>query len=212
MPLHPAGGLGGCGSWAFARARRHGASLQQGLGSVPPLRPVTGWQLDATPGKEHSWAQLFGDGTETLTLCCPGQSGSGAGGEVGTGPGCSPLVWEEGDGGGKGGEHPHVPPPGPPLSWVMTHRVLWPGAAMGSSPGSALTSTPCSFIAAFQLELSRASAPSHLLQQRLNAARLPRRGMESPNSTTPVTPWEETRTSGPPATPQKRAPTHTGSP
>lgn len=31
---------------------------------------------------------------------------------MGTGPGCSPLVWEEGDGGGKGGEHPHVPPPG----------------------------------------------------------------------------------------------------
>lgn len=107
---------------------------------------------------------------------------------------------------------PTSPPPGPPPSWVMTHRVLWPGTAMGSSPGSALTSTPCSFIAAFQLELSRASAPSHLLQQRLNAARLPRRGMESPNSTTPVTPWEETRTSGPPATPQKRAPTHTGSP
>lgn len=74
----------------------------------PTLRPVTGWQLDATPGEERSWAQLFGDGTETLTLCSPGRSRSGAGGEVGTGPGCSPPVWEGGDGGGKGGEHLHV--------------------------------------------------------------------------------------------------------
>lgn len=116
---------------------------------------------------------------------------------------------------GKGGTEEvreKSPLPGPPPSWVMTHRVLWPGAAMGSSPGPALTSTPCSFIAAFQLEFSRASAPSHLLQQWLNTAQLPRRGTESPSSTTQVTPWEEKRTLGPPATPQKRAPTHTGSP
>lgn len=190
------GGSGGAGpeGAGLARARRHGAS--------PP---------DTALARSHPASRHW-----VAAGCDPGrraQLGAAVRGRHRNADALQPgseQVW----GRGRGGDGPWMQPPGvgrggteevreeststsPPPSRVTTHRVLWPGAAMGSGPGSALTSTPCSFIAAFQLEFSQASAPSHLFQQWLNTAHLPWCGTESPSSTTQETPWEETRASGP---------------